>query len=446
MSKVLIKPEWEEGKMKFFKKTFIVLLCLLCFMLFGCTTSEEGNTPTEKKENKYMLAEEEASFNFFWEQQRTNPNLGGCGLIPDRYPNNGLASIASVGYGLAAFIVGVENKWITYEEARNRAILTLSHIKDLERVHGFYYHFYQENYGTIASGSEISNIDTSIFLCGALVCGEYFGGEVETLANEIYEDVEWDWFVNPRSNNFYMGYNASTNKFAGEWDNYAEQLMMYFLGAGSPTHPIEKKVYDAFTRRKGSYKSEEFIYSWFGSIFTYQFSHAFIDFKKIVDSQGVNWFENSVQATIANYNYCVDQSANFQTFGPKAWGTTACDTPTGYSGVLGAYPCSGAQMKNDGTIAPCGAIGSIVFCPEKVLPAINYYATMLDGSLIGDYGFKDAFNFENRVWIANSVIGIDKGITVLMIENYRSEIIWKTFMKLDLMDRAIQVLGFHEVA
>ena len=321
--------------MKFIKKTFIVLLCLLGFMLFGCTDSggEENNQP-DKKENKYMLAEEEASFNFFWEQQRTNTALGGCGLIPDRYPNNGLASIASVGYGLAAFIVGVENNWITFEEGRDRAILTLSHVKNLDKVHGFYYHFYQENYGTVASGSEVSNIDTAIFLCGALVAGEYFGGEVETLANEIYEAVEWDWFVKPSTNNFYMSYNASTNKFGGEWDNYSEQLMMYFLGAGSPTHPIEKKVYDAFRRKKGSYKSGEFIYSWFGSIFTYQFSHAFIDFRNIVDEQGVNWFENSVQATIANYNYCVDQSSNFKTFGPKAWGTTACDTPTGTVAIL----------------------------------------------------------------------------------------------------------------
>ena len=95
-----------------------------------------------------------------------------------------------------------------------------------------------------------------------------------------------------------------------------------------------------------------------------------------------------------------------------------------------------------GTIAPCGAIGSIVFVPEKVLPAVKYYATLLDGKLIGDYGFKDAFNFENGIWIASNVIGIDKGITVLMIENYRSEIIWKTFMNLDIIKNAISVLQF----
>ena len=435
--------------MKYIKRFIIMLLLVLSFGLFGCAESSSGSTPnkeTDDRNNKYLVAEEEMSFNFFWEQQKVNPLLKGCGLIPDRYPSNGLASIASVGFGLASFLAGVENKWITFDEGYDRALLTLSHVKDLDRIHGFYYHFYQEVTGNAASGSEISNIDTAIFLCGALVAGEYFKGEVETLALAIYDEVEWDWFVNRTNNHFYMSYNAQENKFSGAWNTYAEQLMMYFLGAGSLTHPIEKKTYDAFIRYKGSYKSEEFINSWFGSIFTYQFSHAFIDFRNIVDANGVDWFENSVQATIANFNYCVDMSSKFKTFSKKSWGLTACDTPTGYSGKLGTLPSgnNSIQFSNDGTVAPCGAIGSICFCPDLVMPAVKYYATLLDGQLIGDYGFKDAFNFENNIWIAGSVIGIDKGITVLMIENYRSEIIWKTFMKLDLMNRAIDVLGFTQ--
>ena len=431
--------------MKFMKKLFLIIILLLSFSLCSCSTSnEEQEEVIDLKDNKYMIAEEKASFDFFWEQQKTNPLSKSCGLIPDRYPSNGLASIASVGFGLASFLAGVENKWITFDEGYDRAKLTLEHIKDLDRVHGFYYHFYYDSLGTIAKGSEVSNIDTSLFLAGALVAGEYFKGDVESLANEIYADVDWMWFVNKNTNNFYMSYDASSDSFGGAWDAYAEQLIMYFLAAGSPTHPIEKKVYDAFSRHKGSYKSEEFINSWFGSLFTYQFSHAFIDFRNIVDDKGINWYDNSVQATIANYNYCVDQTKRFVTFSKKAWGVTACDTPSGYSGLLGALPSGNNSItfKNDGTIAPCGAIGSICFYPEKVIPAIINYATMLDGRLIGDYGFKDAFNFENGIWIASSVIGIDKGITVLMIENYRSEIIWKTFMKLDLMDTAIRVLGF----
>lgn len=430
--------------MKLFKKLLLIFLVILSLNVASCSTGSNGNTDDQTSENKYMLAEEEACFNFFWEQQKINPLLQSCGLIPDRYPTNGLASIASVGFGLASFIVGVENKWITYEEGYERAKLTLDHVKDLERVNGFYYHFYRDTLGTVASGSEVSNIDTAIFLCGALTAGEYFKGDVETLALAIYDEVDWNWFVNKATNNFYMAYDSSSNSFSGAWDTYAEQLMMYFLAAGSTTHPIDKEVYYAFNRYKGSYKGEEFINSWFGSLFTYQFSHAFIDFRNMIDEDGVNWFNNSVEATKANYNYCVSLSNTYITYSKTAWGLTACDTPSGYSGLLGALPSGNNSItfKNDGTVAPCGAIGSICFYPEKVLPVFKNYSTMLDGNLIGDYGYKDAFNFEKSVWIASSVIGIDKGISILMIENYRSELIWKTFMSLDLMDRAISVLGF----
>ena len=427
------------------KKILLIIILFLCALSFACGNSE-NQKEKKNKENKYMLAEEEASFNFFWETQNTNPNLGGCGLIPDRYPSSGLASIASVGFGLGAFVVGAYNNYVTFDEAKERTILTLTHIRKLDKVKGFYYHFYQEKLGTVASGSEISNIDTAIFLCGALLAGKYFGGEAETLAYEIYDEVDWQWFVNPSTKNFYMAYSPSSNKFSGQWDTYAEHLMMFFLAAGSRTHPVGKETYDAMKRNTGTFQGYTVINSWFGSIFTYQFSHAFIDFRYLTDDKDTNWFDNSVKATLAAYEYCQVNPDGFRTFTTDQWGVTACDTPKGYSGLLGAMP-SGTGMEkkftNDGTIAPCGAIGSIVFAPDKVIPCINNYATMMDGELVGIYGFYDAFNFEdNKPWIAKNVIGIDKGITVLMIENYRSEIVWKTFMQIEFMDRAIENLGF----
>ena len=434
--------------MKNIKKVLFILLVFILPFVISCTKT---NTPDKEKldaTTKFMLAEEENSFNFFWETQNIKETSGGCGLIPDRYPSSGLASIASVGFGLASFVVGAYKKYVTNEEASARALLTLNHVKNLERVNGFFYHFYSEKLGTVANGSEVSNIDTAIFLCGALVAGEYFGGEVKTVANAIYDEVNWQWFVNPKTNNFYMSYDG--NKFSGEWDTYAEHLMMFFLGAGSRTYPIEKKTYDAMKKYVGRYEGYDVINSWFGSIFTYQFSHAFIDFRNLVDDKGVNWFDNSVKATYADYAYCVKNPDNFVTFNSEQWGITACDTPSGYSGLLGTRPSGtgyDSNFRNDGTVAPCGAIGSIVFAPEIVLPCFKNYSTLLDGALVGDFGFYDAFNFEGtKPWIAKSVIGIDKGITVLMIENYQSEIIWKTFMKLDFMDTAIERLGFTKAS
>ena len=403
---------------------------------YGATVYNELTTATSKEARK--------CFNFFWATANTMQGKG-LGLIPDRWPNNGLASIASVGYGLTAFPIGVVNGWITYEKAYDRTLTTLKSMQNLETVEGFYYHFYNYYSGDVAPGSEVSGIDTAIFLCGALFAGQYFGGEIQEIAQEIYDEVNWPWYVNPKTKQFYMSYDAETGKHSGKWDVYGEQLMMYFLGAGSKTHPIGVDVYNSFQRIKGTYGGYTHINSWFGSIFTYQFSHAWIDFRNIVDADGVNWFDNSVKATYSSYQYCVDNASKFKTFSETSWGLTACDGPDGYNGLYGAAP-SGNKTNNahktDGTVALCGAVGSIVFAPEIVVPTIDYYYTALGGKLFQGYGFVDSYNLENGEWIAEDVIGIDKGISLLMIENYRSEFVWEVFMDCEFIAQAIEVLEF----
>ena len=345
---------------------------------------------------------------------------------------------------MAALPIAVENGWITREQGLERAEKTLASMKGLETVHGFYYHFYTQRTGNPTKGSEVSCIDTALFVAGALVAGEYFGGNVKTLANEIYELVEWDWYVNPKTNQFYMGYNAEKEIFSGAWDYYGEQLIMYFLGAGSPTHPISKKVYDGFTRSTVTYGGYPVIHSWFGSIFTYQFSHAFVDFRGIEDAKGVNWFDNSINATLAAHAYAQDMSKDYKTL-KDGWGMTACDGPDGYSGLYGSAPSGSGSTAHrvDGTVPPCGAIGSICFTPTLVMETMDHYYNTLDGALVGKYGFYDAYNLEDGRWIAKDVIGIDKGICLLMIENYRSGLVWDLFMSCDFMNTAMTVLEFH---
>lgn len=429
-------------------KRIIYLLCIFLSIFVVSSCGEDENPHLETREvHKYTLMEEEACFRFFWETASLDEGLPSYGLIPDRYPSNGLASIASVGFGLAAILVGVQNDWITYDEGEERALKTLQSVDDLKTIEGFYYHFYYDISGSPAAGSEISNIDTAIFVAGALVAGEFFGGEVKTIANKIYDEVNWPWYINPDTNRFYMGYDPVTKKFSGAWDFYGEQLMMYFLAAGSRTYPIEKVVYDSFQKHLGVYGGQMFYHSWFGSIFTYQFSHAFVDFRNIVDADGINWFDNSVKATKAARQYCIDNPDGYIAFNENSWGLTACDTPTGYNGLLGNPPSgyTNDSHKNDGTVALAGSIGSMPFLPEEVEKSIIYYYTVLDGQLVGEYGLYDAYNLEkSRVWIAKDVIGIDKGISLLMIENYRSGLIWEYFMQADFMNTAIEVLGFKE--
>ena len=399
-------------------------------------------TPTPAPIEEIIEWEMRSSFNFFWEQANTIPGSPGYGLIRDRYPGSpGIASIASVGYGLTAYVIGAEKGYITREQACERVNGTLDTFLNLDREHGFYFHFLDMETGKRAWNSEVSIIDTGILLMGVLTAGDYCGGEAQAKAEEIYAGVDWPWYLDSNVNQFYMGYRPEEG-FSGHWDFYAEQLMLYVLGAASPTHPIDPSVYYSFIRHKAKYgDGQPFIHSWFGSIFTYQYSHAWIDFRGRSDNEGVNWFDNSVEATRAHYNYAVAMDEKYLTLGPLAWGLTACDSPNGsYEGRYGAPP-SGYDYKQhlvDDTIAPAGAIGSIMFLPEQVRQTMIYYYSLED--LKGPYGFVDAFNLTEN-WFDSDVIGIDKGISLLMLANYQHDTVYAVSMKNKYILSGLEKLG-----
>lgn len=369
------------------------------------------------------------SFNFFWEQANMDINSSGYGLIRDRYPGSeGIASTASTGFGMTAYLVGIEKGYISYEEGYDRVNKTLDTLLAMERVEGFFYHFIDMNSGKRAWSSEVSNIDTAILLMGVLSAGEYFGGDIEIKAKQLYDEVNWLWSIDESRDMFHMSYRPEKG-FEGYWDFYAEQLMLYVLAAGSDTYPIDETPYYTFTRHYASYgDGNKFIHSWFGSIFTYQFSHAWLDFREYTDKKGVNWFDNSMEASLAQFNFATEMDLDYETIGPDAWGLTACDGPDGYNGLYGAPPSGYDNLAHfiDDTIPPAGAIGSIIFLPEQAQQAMIHYYSF--EKLKGEYGFKDAYNLSED-WYASDVIGIDKGIALLMLANYENDLVYEIIMK-----------------
>jgi len=387
-----------------------------------------------------LAFEMRGSFDFFWEQANTDLNSPGFGLIRDRYPGSeGISSIASIGFGLTAYLIGIEKGYVTYQEVYDRVNGTLDTLLSMDRVEGFYFHFVDMDTGERAWSSEVSTIDTAILMMGVLSVGEYFGGEIEAKAMQIYDGINWPWFIDESHHMFYMAYRPGEG-YGGHWDFYAEQLMLYVLAAGSQTHPIDDTAYYEFTRHYARYgDGEAFIHSWFGSIFTYQFSHAWIDFREHTDAEGVNWFDNSVDASLAHYNFAVDNDDEYLTLGPNAWGLSASDGPEGYSGLYGAPPSGFDNQSHfiDDTIPPYGAIGSIIFLPEQSQQAMLYYYSL--EQLRGQYGFVDAFNL-SQDWYASDVIGIDKGITLLMLANYESDIVYDIMMNNEYILNGLEVL------
>ncbi len=401
----------------------------------------------QKHGEKLILKELKGSYLFFIKEANTDKKSLGYGLIRDKTVlADDIASIASVGYGLAALVIGTERKWISFNKAYDRANRTLdTFLENVEGKNGFFYHFVNMKTGKREWNCEISIIDTAIFISGAITCGEYFGGEVKKKAQKLYENINWQWYRNPETDQFYMGYSPEKG-FWGKWDMYAEQLMLYVLGVASPTYPINKTMYDKIDKPRGDYKEiQDIIYTYCGTLFTYQFSHVWIDFRNRTDKDGINWFENSIKATKANREYCIDNKDKFKTFNENSWGLTACVGPDGYKGGYGAKPCmADIENENDGTIPPCGPIGSIVFTPKESIQAMEYFYNNFP-KLWCKYGFKDSYNLEGTTpWFSTECIGIDKGTSMTMIENFLSGNIWKYFMKNNYIKIGLDILNISE--
>jgi len=448
----------------------IYAILFTSMLVVSCTSTSSPLPSSELNSSELALQpakealyiEHEKAFNFFWETT-TTANVPGYGLSRDRWPGNPtIASIASVGFALAAIPSGVQQGFITREEGQARVLGTLNTLKTMTRVEGFYYHWVNMSTGAREWNSEVSIIDTGLMLAGAIVAAEFFGEDIATLVEEIYLDVNWDWYVNSNTKQFYMSYRPNEGH-RGAWDHFAEQFILYVLAAGNPNYSYGDQLYkkirttslslNNYLRGYTSIKTKEvvepFIYSYDGSLFQHQFSHAFIDFRNIVDDQGIDWFENARRATRANYLYTQDFSHRYLTYHPSSWGISAGDGPNEYR-AYGAQPAK--ANAHNGTIVPYAAVASINYLEYESLMATLNYASI--PQLQTTYGFTDAYNlgpvddaYNQTIanltpWYDPHVLGIDKGITTLMIENYRTELIWDMFMQNQYIQAGLSVLGF----
>lgn len=391
--------------------------------------------------NTLLDGEMKGCFDYFYENfSREQLSYG---LMPDKLPESRFGcSIAANGFMLAAMAVGADYGYIPREEAERICRGALQTCARLEHREGFFYHFYDLETAKRLHRCELSLIDTALFLAGALTAGAYFGGQTLSLARALYERCNWQYFYDGGRAMFRMAEYDSG--FSGHWDVYAEQLLVYFLAAGSEKgRQIAKPAYDGFNRLYGSYAGgREYIFTWFGSLFTHQFSHAFIDFEGYRDEKGVDWFENSVVATLENRRFCLLHAAEHRGYA-EGWGLTSCMTERGYTGRIGVAPSGNGDSENlsDGTIAPCGALGSLPFTPEESLKALEHFLKV--PSLNGRYGLKDAYNADTG-WVYDGYISIDKGVTLLMAANYRRRLVWNSFCSLKEMREAYAILKFKK--
>ena len=399
------------------------------------------------------------SFLFFIEKANHDLSSKGYGLIQDNTKNNEKASIASCGFGLSAYVIGVQNKYISYEEGKNLVINTFkTFLNNVDKFNGFFHHFLELETAKPYKRSEISTIDTVIFFNGAITCDSYFDEEeVHDLFNKLFKQLDFIPFIMKYKNKdvFAMAYNPleggdyrgeNSNPWIYHWHMYAEQLSMYFLAAATDNIDsiTAKKLYDGFIRKKGMYSNFEYVYCPTNALFVYQYSHAWIDFRKIIDKSGFDWYENSVTATLANKKYCLDHKEKYPILSNSLWGLTACLTPNGYRNQC-IEPNDFEDPENHvfGVFPPSGPFGSMPFVSEEVKEVFTHLEKNYMNAF-KKYGFTDGIAIvDNSTWISEHYIGINKGITVLMLDNYLNGTTWKYYMKHPLIQKAIKKLGFR---
>ncbi len=360
------------------------------------------------------------------------------GLTRDSSRTGSPASIAATGFALAAVAIGADRGWIPQEAAKSQLRKTLrTLLTRAAHERGFFYHFLDPHSGRRIWSSEASSIDTALLVAGALVAGQYYPGtDIAEMARRLYERIDWRGMMND-SEFICMGWKPETGFLPYYWTSYSELMILQAFAIGSPTHPVPPEAWQRWARPQGKHNGKNIVYSWTGSLFTYQFAQAYIDFRNLSD-KGINYFENSRLATIANREYSSSFKEQYITYADGSWGLSASLGAGGYKSY-GAKPGEGFH---DGTIAPYAAVAAIVFTPEDALRAIRIFYERWE-TLYGIFGFKDAFN-RDKQWWAEEYLGIDQGISVLMLENFLNDgVVWKKTMRLEAIQRWIRLCNLR---
>jgi hypothetical protein len=370
-----------------------------------------------------------ASFDFFWLE--ANPENG---LIKDRSTAESPSSIAAVGFGLAAIPIGIDRGWISHEEGYERVLTTLETFANggVEGEHGFFYHFVDMQTGARVWESELSSIDTALFIIGALTAAEYFPDtDVETLANQVYEAIDWQWMMNERDM-VSMGWKPEEGFLSATWDHFDESILLYVLAIASPTHPAPVSMWAEMRRPVD--KVLEYIYLPSEPLFVYQYPHAFLDLRDKEDAFA-NYFNNTRIACERNRNFSINHAEDFETYQNGIWGISASDGPEGYR----AY--GAAEGYHDGTIAPYASISCLPFTPEYAFESMRAMLSNYGSQAWQEYGFVSAINAEEN-WYSTEHIGIDEGDTLLMIANYQDGFVWNLLMQNEAIQEAMLEIGF----
>ena len=392
---------------------------------------------------------QQQTFKYFW-------NFGHpvSGMARERNTSADVVTTGGTGFGVMSIIVGINRNFITRTEGLQRISTIVNFLTgNCTRYHGAFSHWINGATGATVPFSQYDDggdlVETSLLMQGLLCARQYFNtadaNEVSLRANinTLWNGIEWNWFRQNAQDVLYWhwssNYNFQINQAITGWD---EALIVYVLAASSNTDSIPRIVYDNGWAQNGGMKNGNTYYgiqlplgpNLGGPLFFSHYSFLGINPHDLTDSYA-NYFTQNTNHSLINYNFCVANPNGFYGYSSTNWGLTASDDDiSGYS--------AHAPDNDDGVITPSAAISSLPYTPVQSMSALKFFYYTLGDKLWKQYGFVDAFNLKD-LWFADSFLAIDQGPEIVMIENYRTGLLWNLFMSCSEIKRGMKQLGFQ---
>ena len=382
------------------------------------------------------------AFQYFLDHSdpHTGFTLDRAGNFGQEPKDNKVASIASTGFALSAYAVGAKRGWISRTEAVRRTLVTLKAVESkAPKEHGWFYHWLHWQTGDRQWQSEVSTIDTAIFLCGMIVAERGLRDkEVTERAESILKNVDWNWALTdggqrPDEWSIGHGWKPEDGFLQSRWASYSELPMLYVLAYGF-YEDMPRDSWAKIERPLVTYAQKDFFVG--GPLFLHQMSQVYVDFKNKRDPAGYDYWVASRNAVLANRDYCIANPKGFVGYSTKIWGLSACDGPDGYR----AYGAPG-WIDDDGTMAPSSAVACVMYAEKLATDAAKDFRLTYPESF-GKYGYTIGFN-PTRKWKSPDVIGIDLGQLMLSIENSRDGLVHKLFMSHPRIKAGMDKIGFR---
>lgn len=398
--------------------------------------------------DQFLDMVQEYTFRYFWEYAHPV-----SGMARERLGSDDIVTTGGTGFGVMSIIAGVHRGFITRQQAVDRLLQLVSFLQFADRFHGVFPHWMNGRTGQVYPFSTYDNggdlVETAFLMEGLLCARQFFNENIEKenvlrdVITSLWEDVDWKFYSRDNSGVLYWHWSP---EFAWKMNfpirGYNEAMMVYLLAIASPTHPVDAEYWHSGWAGAGYVNGNTWYgYKLFvgpplgGPLFFAHYSFQGFDPRNIKDEYA-NYFDQNVNHTLINRSWCINNPLHKKDYSETCWGLTASDDPWGY---LAHAP--GAQTDN-GTLTPAAAIPSMPYTPSESMAALIHFYRTYGKDLWGEYGFHDAFN-PGENWFANSYLAIDEGPIINMIENYRSGILWSSFMSNPEIAPALTAIGFQ---